>query len=67
MQAKKLPCKMPAGQKNIGKKIPDSPTKKQPMPMTAKVAAGKMGDMMHRKVSKTQAMREQKPKTAKYR
>jgi hypothetical protein len=48
-------------------KINTPTAKRQPTPMSAKAAAGKMGELMTRKVTKTQQMREQKPKTAKYR
>lgn len=67
MQAKKLPCKMPAGQKTLGKKIAQTDTKRQPMPATAKAATKQMGELMTRKVHHTQAMREQRQKKAKYR
>jgi hypothetical protein len=42
--------KGPKGQTNIGKKIPDTPSKKQPTPMSAKAAASKMGSLMHSRV-----------------
>lgn len=45
-QAKKVMNKIPAGQKNIGKKIPDVQAKPQSKPPTAKAAAKLMGAMM---------------------
>lgn len=58
--------KGPKGQTDIGKKIADNPTKKQPKPASAKTAALKMGELMHTKVHKTHAMKEKRNKTAKY-
>jgi len=55
----------------MGKKIQTATAKKQPKPemskLTAKAGAKKMAELMTRKVSHTQAMREQKQKKAKYR
>lgn len=58
--------KGPKGQTNIGKKIADTSSKKQPKPASAKTAALKMGELMHTKVHKTHAMKEKRNKTAKY-
>jgi len=53
------------------KKIATATAKRQPKPesskLTAKAGAKKMAELMTRKVSHTQAMREQKQKKAKYR
>lgn len=56
----------PKGQTDIGKKIPNSPAKRQPKPASAKTGALKMGELMHTKVHKTHAMKEKRNKTAKY-
>lgn len=55
----------PKGQTNIGKKIPQNDTKRQPKPASAKTAALKMGEMMHSKVHKTVAMKTTRNKGAK--
>lgn len=52
---------------HLGKKIATETSKKQPKPASSKTAALKMGELMHKKSSKTQAMKEKKNKTAKYR
>jgi len=53
------------------KKIATTTAKRQTKPesskLTAKAGAKKMAELMTRKVSHTQAMREQKQKKAKYR
>ena len=42
--------KGPKGQTNIGKKAPDVQSKRQPKPMSAKMAAAKMSSLMSSKV-----------------
>lgn len=56
----------PKGQTDIGKKIPDVQSRRQPMPATAKAGAKLMAKMMNTKVHKTVAMKEKRNKTAKY-
>lgn len=58
--------KGPKGQTDIGKKAPQTDSKRPPKPTSAKTAALKMGEMMHTRATKTHAMKEKKNKTAKY-
>jgi hypothetical protein len=46
-QAKKLPCKMPSGQKNIGRKIATPSAK----PVSVKAAQAQMGMLMQKKAT----------------